>query len=94
MLLFNKNQNSLIQITIIVDLLKDFLKEVFFSILISVLYKSVRILFNRSKPSLIEYKNRAELVYHFSVCVLKIESPLKFLIIYLKYRSKNINQNL
>jgi hypothetical protein len=91
MSLYAKNQGSLVRVTEIIDfLLKEILKEVSFRVLCGL----GRLLFKWSKPSLIEYKNRAELVYHFSLCELKIESPLKFLIIYLKYRGKNINQPL
>jgi len=79
----------------IIDFAIEFLKEVFFSMFIWALYRLGRLLINWSKPYLSEFMVLLELSFHYFACRLKLESPLKFLIVYLKYifRSK-LNPNL
>ena len=69
----------------VVDFAKKFFEEVFFSIFVWVLSKLGRILINWSKPYLREFMNLMELIFHYFAWRLKLESPWRFLTVYLKY---------
>ena len=79
-----RSQRFLVRYTV-VDFAKDFLKDMFFGVVIWVLCKLGRNLINWTEPRLREFMNLLELVFHYFACQLKLESPLKFLMVYLKY---------
>ena len=81
---YGRNQGFSVRY-IVVDFAKKFSEEVFFSIFIWVLHKLGRILINWSKPYLREFINLMELIFHYFALRLKLESPWKFLRVYLKY---------
>jgi len=69
----------------IVDFAREFVREVLFSVLILGLAKLGRILIKWSKPYLREFMNLLGLIFQYFAFRLRLESPLTFLIIYLKY---------
>lgn len=69
----------------VVDFVKEFLKEVFFSILIWSLYKIGRVLVTRSKPYFKECMWVLRLIFHYFAIQIKLESKLQFFIFCLTY---------
>ena len=85
-----RNQSSYLRATeIFADFLMEILKALVVKVFAENLYKCGKIFYNWSKPSLVEYKTRAELVLHYFAFSIGIESPLKFLIIYFKCRVRS-----
>ena len=84
MSLYGGNQGFSVRYTV-VDFAEKFFEEVFFHILVGVLHKLGRILTNWSKTYLREFMNLMELIFHYFASRLNLESPWRFLIVYLKY---------
>lgn len=84
MSLYDRNQGFPVRYTV-VDFAIELLKEVFFNMFIWALYKFGRLLINWSKPYFREFMGLSELIFHYFACRLKLESPLNFLIVCLKY---------
>ena len=72
------NRNKVRAAEIITGLLASILKDI--------IYKCGKIVYKWSKPSLIEYKNRAEFICHYFAFLIGFESPLKFMEIYLRHK--------
>ena len=81
----------------IVDFAEKLFEEVLFKIIFWVLPKLGRILINWSKPCLTESMSLLELIFHYYAMKFKLESPWRFLKVYLKYlfrRNPSFQQSL
>lgn len=86
-MMLNRNRGSYLRATeIIRGLLEDFLNKLIERFIADLIYRCGKIVYKWSKPSMVEYKNRAELVCHYFAFLIGIESPFKFLTVYFKRR--------
>ena len=95
-MMLNRNQASYLRVAeIIRGLLEDALNKLIERFIADLIYRCGKIVYNWSKPSLIEYKNRAEFVFHYFAFLIGIESPFKFVMVYLRHRgSKSLINGL
>lgn len=91
--MMGRNQNSHLRATeTIDDWLKAILKAVIVKLIADKIYKYGKVAYDWSKPSLVEFKNRAEFGFHYMAFIIGIESPLTFMFYYykLKLRGKSL----
>jgi len=67
------------------DFVEDLLRHALIKLLSWIIPKLGRNIINWSKPYLIEFFTSSELILHYFACLLKLESPIKFLSVYLRY---------
>lgn len=77
----SRNPNSHMRATEIAGCIEAILKAIIVKIIADKIIQYGKVTYNWSKPSLNEYRNRAELVFHQIAVELGFESPSTFMII-------------
>jgi hypothetical protein len=77
--MLSKNRDSHLRATeIVTRVLWEILKSLVIGYIAGMIRKYGKVAYNWSKPSLINYKNRVELVFHQFALILGFESRLRF----------------